>query len=462
MITDGPSESLPSAGPPPLPVIRRAAWWAWPLIVFCLLPFEWIAGKLVPGPAKASAPAAETGRADLALVKLQSQVVIASSRFDPTAPREALEDLSDSIQGDDAFVALALLEGFVEPGSAGALKTLERVSDEAPAELVELAGRALRDGVGEEDRDRLREHLGWFAGLARGPGLVPPPEDASIRSRSYLVLATMGMVVTGVVFGLLCGAVLLILHLRRVGSGAPANAFRAETRNGGVFLECFALYLGIMVGGAIAGIWLGEVASIGGYAAAVLVPLVWPLARGMRWREFRLEAGLHRGQGWLREVAAGVVGYLGVLAIASIGVFFTLVLTFLAGWVGGETAGTEGATAPGPEVHPIVGWLYEGDLWTRLACFALAAGFAPLFEELFFRGALQRYLRGRFRFLPSALLGALIFAALHPQGVFAIPALAGIAVGFSLLREWRDSLIAPMTAHAINNGCLVGMLWWAL
>jgi membrane protease YdiL (CAAX protease family) len=110
----------------------------------------------------------------------------------------------------------------------------------------------------------------------------------------------------------------------------------------------------------------------------------------------------------------------------------------------------------------VVGWIYEGDLWVRLACFGLAAGFAPLFEELFFRGALQRYFRGRLQFLASALLTGLIFAALHPQGVFAIPALAGIGVGFSLLREWRDSLIAPMTAHAINNGCLVGMLWWML
>jgi membrane protease YdiL (CAAX protease family) len=407
-------------------------------------------------------PAVGTDRASLALLKLQSQVVIASSRLEPASAGTALEDLSRAIEGDESLLAFALLAGFVEPGAPGALKTLARVSDAAPADLVELAGRAVREGVDEEDRERLRKSLGWFAGLARGPRLVPPPEDDSIRARSYLVLATMGVVITGVVFGLLCGVVLLILHLRRCRSGAPANAFRPGTRNGGVFLECFALYLGIMVAGAIAGLWLGEAASVLGYGAAVLVPLLWPRVRGMDWREFRLEAGLHRGKGWLHEIAAGMVGYLGVLAIASIGVFLTLTLTFVAGWFGGEKTETEGATVPGPAVHPIVGWLYEGDLWTKVACLALAAGFAPLFEELFFRGALQRYLRGRFRFFPSALVGALIFAALHPQGFFAIPALAGIAVGFSLLREWRDSLIAPMTAHAINNGCLVGILWWLL
>lgn len=460
MNTDETPDSHPPVVPPPLPVERRAAWWAWPLILLCLLPVDWIVGRFFPAPEGAPAPAAETDRADLALLKLQSQVVIASSRLEPSSTRSALDDLSETVSGDDAVVALALLEGFVEPGSPKAQKTLERISGKASAELVELAGRAIREGVNEEERARLHHHVGWFSRLARGPGLSVPPEDESIRSHSYVVLATMAMVISGVIFGLLCGAVLLVLHLRRVGSGVPANAFRPATRNGGVYLECFALYLAIMVGGAIAGIWLGNIASVGGYGAAVIIPLLWPLLRGVPWSEFRREVGLHRGRGVFREVAAGFVGYLGVLAIASIGVFFTLALTFFAGLASGE--GGESAGAPGPEVHPIVGWLYEGDFWTTLACFALAAGFAPLFEEIFFRGALQRSLRRRFRFFPAALIGALIFGALHPQGFFAIPALAGMAVGFSVLREWRDSLIAPMVAHAINNGCLVGMLWWLL
>ena len=44
----------------------------------------------------------------------------------------------------------------------------------------------------------------------------------------------------------------------------------------------------------------------------------------------------------------------------------------------------------------------------------------------------------------------------------AIPALTMMGVGFSCIREWRDSLIAPVTAHAINNGLLVGGLALAL
>ena len=36
-----------------------------------------------------------------------------------------------------------------------------------------------------------------------------------------------------------------------------------------------------------------------------------------------------------------------------------------------------------------------------------------------------------------------------------------LAFGFALLREWRDSLIAPMVGHAINNGVIVGFMWLA-
>jgi len=54
-----------------------------------------------------------------------------------------------------------------------------------------------------------------------------------------------------------------------------------------------------------------------------------------------------------------------------------------------------------------------------------------------------------------------LFAAIHPQGLATIPALAGLAIGFALIREWRGSLIAPMAAHAMHNGILVGFMWLA-
>jgi membrane protease YdiL (CAAX protease family) len=107
--------------------------------------------------------------------------------------------------------------------------------------------------------------------------------------------------------------------------------------------------------------------------------------------------------------------------------------------------------------HPAVGWMLGG-LPVKLFVFVLGAVLAPLVEETFFRGALFRALRTRRGLVFSGLLSGLIFAALHPQGVLAIPALTAMGFGFACIREWRDSLIAPMTAHAINNGLLIGAL----
>jgi membrane protease YdiL (CAAX protease family) len=455
--------------PPPLPKPCKAGWWAWPLILFSLVPFDLVLapffaeGETEGVPGTAAIVADET--ADLALLKVQAQVVIASAKLDPTAAEAALDDLANLIQGDRGVAAVALLEGFIQPHSPRAAEWLKEFSKEAPEELAELTGTAVRDGVGEGARETLRSHLGWFAELARGPGLSAPPREDSIRTRSFVVLGVMGILVVLVACSFIAGVVLLILHLRRIQSGEAVNAFVPSRSLNGVLLECFALYLGIMTVSALLAPFFGSAVGVAGYGLAVVIPLLWPRWRGISWREFRIAVGLHRGRGFWREIGAGCVGYLGVLAIASIGIVLTLMLSLATSHFGGGLGGVEESTnrtPSGPEVHPVVGWIYEGDLWVRLACFGLAAGFAPLFEELFFRGALQRYFRGRLQFLASALLTGLIFAALHPQGVFAIPALAGIGVGFSLLREWRDSLIAPMTAHAINNGCLVGMLWWML
>jgi len=443
---------------------RKPAWWCWPLILFSLVPFGWLLSLAPP-----SGDGREVGdeirtldTSDLALLKMQGQIVIATSKLNPAASVDALDDLAELAEDDRSIAALALLESFIAADSPRPGWTLDRLSEEVSPELVAVAREAVTEGVGQEQREALRSHLGWFADLARGPGLAPPPLDQEIRTRSFMVLGTMGLLVMACILGLLAGAVLLILYFRHVRTGHAVNAFDPAKKPVNLFLECFALYLGIMTAGSLAGVYWHSALSMISYGAAVVIPLLWPLFRGVAWRDFSTAVGLHLGKGWWREIGAGVVGYPGVLAIASIGIFLTLILTLLGGQLGGADAADGGGTPVGPETHPIVGWIYEGSLWTRLACLFLASGFAPLFEELFFRGALQRYLRGRFRFFPSALLTGVIFAALHPQGFYAIPALAGIGIGFSLLREWRDSLIAPTVAHAINNGVLVGLLWWIL
>lgn len=475
-----PGPPPPSASPPPLPPVRgaKAAWWAWPLILLCLLPLDWIVWRFVPkaganrGPADAAElPAYEASEGELALLKFQGQMVVGLSAYQPEVASKSLSDLERAIAGEKAVAALALLERFV----GGENNDIDEKPEGAPiAERLEggkssiaaATRAALREGVDEEGRAALRESLGWFAELAPGPGMSEPPEARAIRTRSTTIAAGFGLLVGLILAGIVAGAVLLVAQLRRVQTGAARNAFVPSPVHSGTLLECFALYLGCMVGGAYLGAWLGGAFSPAGYAASVLLPLLWLRWKGMGWKALRSALGLHRGRGWWREIGAGFVGYLGVLAIASIGITLTLALSLL----GDALSGAGGATgdpgsptpAAGPEIHPIVGWIYGGGTLQRLACLFLAAGFAPLFEELFFRGALHRHLRARRGFFAAALLSSLIFAALHPQGLYGIPALAAMGLGFSLLREWRDSLVAPMTAHAINNGGLVLMLWFVL
>jgi membrane protease YdiL (CAAX protease family) len=458
---DSPGEVLPPALPSPP---RRAAWWCWPLIVFSLLPFD---AFLPEAPAPVEAPRVErVDPSDLALLKIQARLVIVTHKLEPKAAGDSLDELSETIRGDHPVSALALVESFLESDSERVGKTIARLTGTEPESVAMLTKAAVSRGLSDDEREMLRGELGWFADLARGPGLTNPPGEEEIRVGSFLVLGVLGVILTGVVLGIGVGAVLLILHLRRVQKDPANNAFVPDVAPRGILLECFALYLGIMTTGALAGAWFGNGILIGAYGASVLIPLLWAPMRGIRWADFCQWIGLHRGTGWRREIGCGCVGYLGVLAIASIGISLTFLLTLIAGWfegIGGPLDGSASGGVPvGPEPHPIVGWMYEGTFWTRIACLALASGFAPLFEEIFFRGALHRYFRGKFRFLPSAVLTGIIFAALHPQGFYAIPALASIGIGFSLLREWRDSLIAPMTAHAINNGVLVGILWWML
>ena len=87
-----------------------------------------------------------------------------------------------------------------------------------------------------------------------------------------------------------------------------------------------------------------------------------------------------------------------------------------------------------------------------------AVVWAPLVEELVFRGAFYRYLRPSFTVIGSTLISALLFSALHPQGLAGIPALMSIGIVLAVIREWRGSTIATMTMHAVHNSVLVTMM----
>jgi membrane protease YdiL (CAAX protease family) len=177
---------------------------------------------------------------------------------------------------------------------------------------------------------------------------------------------------------------------------------------------------------------------------AWLLGMTWPLFRGMARGQWFQALGLHRGQGLWREMGAGLIGWLAALPLMALSLIASTAISRYTGVV---------------PSHPIVDY-FAGTSWTQLTAVILAVIWAPVSEEIMFRGLLFPGLSARLRWLLGMLLGAFIFAVIHPQGWAGVPPIMTLAATFSLLRLWRQSLIAPMTAHAINNGsvCLLMLL----
>ncbi|MEO1084927.1 MAG: CPBP family intramembrane glutamic endopeptidase [Acidobacteriota bacterium] len=112
-----------------------------------------------------------------------------------------------------------------------------------------------------------------------------------------------------------------------------------------------------------------------------------------------------------------------------------------------------------PPHHPILDWV-QGAGWVELGLLAsVAVLWAPVVEESLFRGVFYHYLRGRSGPVLSAFLVSLAFAAIHPQGLAGIPFLISLAMTLAFVREWRGSLIAPITVHLLHNGLVMTLLF---
>jgi membrane protease YdiL (CAAX protease family) len=291
---------------------------------------------------------------------------------------------------------------------------------------------------------RLHQRHGWMAelALAQATPADSPERKVIVDSAIKTALALVGGSLLGMAAAA-CGLVILILGFLRWRRGhLQFTLQRIDPADGGVLMEGFAFYMALflLLPGAILSLPFAlprEVAYLGA-GIAVIVGLLWPLWRGMG-KPVWLEAmGLHRGEGLRREMGAGILGWLAALPILVLGMIAASLITKATGV---------------PPSHPIME-VFAGNGWARLGAVILAAVWAPVSEELMFRGMLFPGLSSRLRWVVGTLLGAFIFAVIHPQGWAGVPAIMTLAIAFSTLRLWRRSLIAPMTAHALNNGSI--------
>lgn len=304
---------------------------------------------------------------------------------------------------------------------------------------------------------------GWYGRLGLSHGL--PDSDAlrsaaigaAVRTSTVLLLATLGAV--GVAVAGLCVAIVAVVMAAK---GRVRAAYRPPAPGGSVFIETVAIFfVGLLAVQALAAAIQGPVTSGApafdlSYLLIWLLPPIalWPVLRGMHFSTLRFAMGWHSGRGVFREIGAGVMGYLAGVPIFALGIGLTLLLMLVRDILSlGESE---------PPTHPIMDAMGKGGLIGYLVLLSLAAVWAPLAEESIFRGAFYHHLRGRMSPFISMLVTGFVFAVVHPQGLVAVPALMSLGVIFAMMREWRGSLIAPMTAHALHNGTIITIVTLAL
>lgn len=281
------------------------------------------------------------------------------------------------------------------------------------------------------------ERYGFFARLAESIDQpASDPRRAGVLAEAQRTVFGSGVAAAGLVvvtvagFGLLVtGVVLAALGKMRLRVDRPRGPAH-------VYVEAFTIYLGGFVLGSFLIQWLLPQATLQVHGlmmtGMVILGVTWPLVRGVPWAVQRFDWGLIAGKHVLVEMLCGIGGYLAGLPVVAIGLLITVLLMR-----GADVAVT----------HPIVQQIADHKIFV----FVLASVFAPLTEETLFRGALLSHLRGRLGPVVAAGITGLVFASVHPQGWPAIPALGSIGFVLAMIRQWRGTLIASMTAHAVNN-----------
>ena len=322
-----------------------------------------------------------------------------------------------------------------------------------------------------EEEALLADRMGWIGRLAAVPvpaGRTALREDVISEATTSTMVCTVAMMVG--VLAVVAGFVLGVLAIGRYRKGAFKSRFDHQFGTHNIYIETFAIWLVYFFGIQFAVAFVGEAIPIDPLKLnpvimfSSLIALAWPVIRGLSFSQVRQDIGWTSAQP-LRDFFAAPIGYLATIPM----VFLTFAL--MAGLImqSMQPAETEEFSRGESISHPIQEYATESNasviLWVALAaCVA-----APIVEETVFRGVLYRHLRdvtAHWRTVASvvfsSLLNAFIFAAIHPQGVMLIPVLGALAVGFSLMREWRGSLYPSMIMHGIHNGLVTCLMFTIL
>ncbi len=402
------------------------------------------------------------------LPQRQRFVVMAAELAGPAEARRHLDALDQLIAAPPVGEPPAF-----DPNEVAVQRILHDLYPSGLDDLDIHDARAVAEAVeiSPDDRAVLIEGLGWFGELAAaGRGDADAARrDAILGSAKVVAAVIFGVAILGVGGGLL-GLVGLVLALVFVISGRMRSGLGVSRGPHGVYAETFAVWLFLFIGlqqmlSLVQDDALHMMLVIASFPLS-LVALAWPVLRGVPWGDVRQDVGITLGTRPLLEPLIGLGGYLVTLPLLGAGMIITLGLMGLQGAMA-DVPPTFSPTAGA--AHPVITYMSGPDIGPKLLVLVLAAVCAPVVEETMFRGVLYRHLRGgtgrlgpAVSIVLSTFANTFLFAAIHPQGFVAIPALMGLACGMTLIREWRGTLVPSIVIHGASNAIVMSVLWIAL
>ena len=390
----------------------------------------------------------------------EQRLVYASIKNEVEGPESAREYLQSLDERVEQLQAEELEEGVPEEERFELTEDQRELRNAMGELLTEYeAGNFSDSGVPEDSKELIKERLGFPGELF----LVPEGTDQQ-ATRDNLIGGVATSVSVMMVFGLfaiLAGVVgvgCCVAFPVMISQNKLLSYFFLSPTNHNIYIQTFAIWLvgffgtSILLGflelSAEAGMLIQPVVFFGS-----LLCLVYPLLRGVTFRQLRYDIG------WTIDRPVGDTFFAGISYLATLpclipGIIAIAIFSAIAGQF---TELHEFARQTGPG-HPIQDYLANGNWFMILMVFVTACIAAPVVEETMFRGVLYRHLRdwsqswARWASIGfSAVLNGFVFAAIHPQGIAAIPVLMTLAICFSLVREWRNSLLTPMLMHGIHN-----------
>lgn len=450
--------------------------------------------------------AREMNRGDLVMQELMGRYILGGRELLRMTgqPGNEIEALISSfpVQGVPDQLCLSALEGEIK-GPDAALSRLNSIEATTETEsrvrnlLVALYEAYVEKNfepkaVTQEDRIFLREKLGWFGELALNPfqpfpgreqlaagaggaaALQVAPPDTNARDEVLrLATQTLFALFSGLLsigFFAFVGFILLIVLIVQRNKGNLQAGLGEPISYGGIYVETFALWIIVFPGLSVLyplllqsmNLRIDLLESAGLAFITSLVVMGWPVLRGVSWQRVREDIGWTSGHRPAVEPLYGFVTYIFAAPLMIVGLIFFAIFNSMAGGFGMLAANDM------PD-HPIIEYVIRDDPWSRFKLVFLACVLAPVVEETMFRGFLYRHLREATRgfgsgwsFIASGMMASFIFAVIHPQGLLFVPVLMGIALGLTIGREWRGTLLPSMVAHAINNGIVLAIVTRAL